>query len=207
MRANTVWGTPMIYRYRRILPAVIVTFISSCAPAGAGAKDYFLTIGGGPDVTSNQLSLERNVVFQQSIVAQQRPDHPDFEIWFADGDDKSRDLQCRDPESAKTLPPARRLMAELLGDADSVDLVYRNHEIKGQQGPADLKIVKQRFGTLANQVKSGDRVVIYATGHGGRPKRPERGRRRAGAGGANAYNTILYFWNSETLSASEFIDL
>jgi len=85
-----------------------------------------------------------------------------------------------------------------------MDLVYRNHEIKGLQGPAELKTVKQRFGTLANEVKSGDRVVIYATGHGGRPKRPERGRRRAGA---NSYNTILYFWNSETLSASEFTDL
>jgi hypothetical protein len=193
----------MFYRYIRVFPIVLATAVSGTSFRGVVAKDYFLTIGGGSDVTSNQLSLERNVIFQQTILAQQRPDHPDFEIWFADGNDKLRDVQCRDPDFEKTCPAARRLLAEVLGDADSVDLVYRNNEIKGLQGPSELSIVKKRFGSLANELKSGDRVVIYATGHGGRPKRPERGRRRAGA---NAYNTNLYFWNSETLSASEFAD-
>jgi hypothetical protein len=203
LRIVSVRGAFMIYRGGRVLAVVVTTFIIGCAAVSAGAKDYFLTIGGGPDPSSNQLSLERNVVVQQSILAQQRPDHPDIEIWFADGNDQSRDLQCRDPELEKSLPPARRLLAELLGDADSVDLVYRNHDIKGLNGPAELKVVIQRFESLANEVKSGDRVIVYTTGHGGRPKRPERGRRRAGA---NAYNTVLYFWNTETISASEFAD-
>ena len=77
----------------------------------AFAKDYFLTIGGGYNPTGNQVSLEKNVIFMQSVLAEQRPDHPPHDIFFADGDDAERDVHYRDPDFEKTCPPARRSFA------------------------------------------------------------------------------------------------
>lgn len=169
--------------------------------ASADAKDYFLTIGGGYETTANQLSLERNVIFQQSVLASQRPDRPSYDVWFADGKDPHPDLQCRDPKFEENCPLARRLLAELLGDAESADLVYRNNEVPNLTGPADLKQVKQHFADLATEVKAGDRVIIYAAAHGGKGRR--RGRRDSQTK-PNPYNTTIYFWNNEQLSASDF---
>ncbi len=169
----------------------------------AAAKDYFLTIGGGYETSANQLSLERNVIFQQSVLASQRPDHPAYDVWFADGKDPHPDLQCRDPKFAENCPPARRMLAELLGDAETADLVYRNNEVPNLTGAADLNQVKQHFADLAGQVKAGDRVIIYVAGHGGKARRNGRGR-RDNQSKSNPYNTTFYFWNSEQVTASEF---
>jgi hypothetical protein len=167
----------------------------------AFAKDYFLTIGGGYETSANQLSLERNVIFQQSVLTAERPDRPSYDVWFADGKDPHPDLQCRDPKFEDNCPLARRLLAELLGDADSADLVYRNNEVPNLTGPADLKQVKQHFTDLATEVKAGDRVIIYVAAHGGKARR--RGR-RDNQSKPNPYNTTVYFWNNEQLTASDF---
>ena len=180
-----------------------ISLTALTASTSVVAKDYFLTIGGGYDVTGNQLSLERNVLFQQSVLTSQRPDKPPYEVWFADGSDPHPDVQCRDPKFEETCPLARRILAEVLGDADSMDLVYRNNEVPSLKGPAELNRVKERFAELASEVKSGDRVIIYVAGHGGRPKRPERGRRENRTK-QNAYNTLFYFWNTESVTASDF---
>jgi hypothetical protein len=183
---------------------IFATFLVAVGALGSSstviAKDYFLTIGGGYDVTGNQLSLEKNVLFQQSILAEKRPDNPPREIWFADGDDPHPDVQCRDPKFEENCPLAPRLLAEVLGDPDEMDFVYRNNEVKTAKGPADLKLVKQRFALLAKEAKAGDRVIIYVAAHGGRARRAGRRENRE----SNSYNTTLYFWNTEQLTASEF---
>jgi hypothetical protein len=190
---------------RMLIVAIFAVAMSCMANSSdAVAKDYFLTIGGGYDVTGNQLSLEKNVLFQQSVLAAQRPDDPPREIWFADGADPHPDVQCRDSKFEENCPAARRLLAEVLGDADDMDLVYRNNEVKAAKGPAELQRVKQRFALLAKEAKAGDRVIIYVAAHGGRARRAERGRRES-RGESNSYNTTLYFWNTEQLTASEFV--
>jgi hypothetical protein len=171
----------------------------------AAAKDFFLTIGSGYDVTGNQISLEKNILFQQSVLAAQRPDKPPYRVWFADGSDPHPDVQCRDPKFEETCPVARRLLAEVLGDVDKMDLVYRTNEVPQLEGPSDLKTVRDRFRSVASDVKSGDRVIIYVAGHGGRAKQAERrGGRRASVPPSNPYNTSFYFWNTESVTASEF---
>jgi hypothetical protein len=169
--------------------------------SSTNAADYFLTIGGGFETSANQLSLERNVIFQQSVLTALRPDRPSYKVWFADGNDPHPDLQVRDPRFEENCPIARRLLAEILGDADSAPLVYRNNEVPNLTGPADLKQVKQQFADLATQVKSGDRVIIYVAAHGGKAR---RGRRRDNQSKPNPFNTSFYFWNSEPLTAVEF---
>ncbi len=192
LNRQTFWQTTLAISAAIFLPG-----------SNASAKDYFLTIGGGYETSANQLSLERNVIFQQSVLATQRPDRPSHEVWFADGNDPHPDVQCRDPKFEDNCPLARRLLAELLGDAETVDLVYRNNEIPNLTGPADLKQVKQHFADLASQVKAGDRVLIYTTGHGGKARRAGRGRRENQAK-TNPYNTSFVFWNNEPVTASDF---
>jgi hypothetical protein len=178
------------------------------AASAVSGKDYFLTIGGGYNPTGNQVSLEKNVLFLQSVLAEKRPDRPTHDIFFADGNDEARDVHYRDPDFEANCPPARRIMAELFGDADSMDYIYRNHEIKGVAGPAERGLLGTRFRELAQQVRPGDRLIIYATGHGGPASGPPRGGRRRGGGRAptNPYNTTLHLWNDQAVSASEFAD-
>ncbi len=198
-----IFGANMSHRLRFVV--VLSVFGSGFLAnlTGVVAKDYFLTIGGGYDVTGNQISLEKNVLFQQAVLAAQRPDKPPYEVWFADGNDPHPDVQCRDPEFEEKCPVARRMLAEVLGDADSMDLVYRTNEVPGLEGPSDLKAVRERFRKLASEVKPGDRVIIYFAGHGGRAKRPGGGRRTS-MPAQNPYNTCFYFWNTEAVTASEF---
>src|SRR5262245_60806287 len=77
-----------------LLTAVFCTLVSTALTARA--KDFLLTIGGGYDPTGNQLSLERNVIFQQKVVVEQRSDKPICDVYFADGENDNRDVQCRD---------------------------------------------------------------------------------------------------------------
>jgi hypothetical protein len=134
------WEHPMYVRTATAMLLLAVCCIDGWILPSATAKDYLLTIGGGYDPTGNQLSLERNVVFQQKVVAEQRPDKPVCEVYFADGENEARDLQCRDPEFEKKCPPARRMMAEIFGDSDSMDLIYRNHEVPNERGPSERRL-------------------------------------------------------------------
>jgi hypothetical protein len=200
---------------------IVATVAAITVVTSASAADYFLTIGGGYDVTGNQLSLERNVVFQQAVLAEQRPDRPKHEIYFADGNDDHRELQYRDPEFKDSCPPARRIMAELFSDEDSIDLVYRNNEIANLTGPAELSLVKRRMREISRELKSGDRLIIYVTGHGGAAQRDyddsydyeydeenqswkANAKENAAERDYNRYDTSFYVWNSDSVTASEF---
>ncbi len=176
------------------------------------AEDYFLTVGGGIGATSTQISIERNVLFQQRVLAEKRPDRPSCVVLFADGDDSAPDVQFRDPNFSETCPPARRLLAEILGDPDDIDLVYRNNEIKNLQGPSSSGLLKRQLRTLGGKLKSGDRLIIYATGHGG-PAEEEYsyyGYDRSDSWEQmqqerqNKHDTSFYFYDGESVTASEF---
>ncbi len=206
----------------RILLSLTVYVAGISSSVTASAEDYFLTIGGGYGPTGNQLSLERNVVFQQNVLAGMRPDNPRQEVFFADGNDESRDLQCRDPEFKRTCPPARRMMAELFGDAESMDLFYRNHEIAALTGPAEKPLLKRRLRDLSRELQAGDRLLIYVTGHGGAAdgadddddydyeydEDSETWKAKSSDGESrhehNEYDTTFYVWDSDSISASEF---
>ena len=191
---------------RLFVRCVAVVSLAVCRTTSAVAKDYFLTIGGGYDVTGNQLSLEKNILFQQSVLAAQRPDKPPYEVWFADGNDPHPDVQCRDPEVRRDLPRSR---GESWPRCSAMPTRWTSciatMKCPSLKGPADLKARRSSgFAELASEVKSGDRVIIYVAGHGGRAKRPER--RRAAKSAPNRIRTTrcFYFWNTEPVTASEF---
>jgi hypothetical protein len=210
--------------HRRAVSLVMLVAVALSTTAAIRAEDYFLTIGGGYSPTGNQLSLERNVIFQQQVLAEQRPDNPRHDVYFADGNDSTRDLQCRDPEFEAKCPPARRMIAELFGDADSMDLFYRSNEVRGLTGPAEKSLIRRRMRDIARELKPGDRLLVYVTGHGGpaddNNDRDDnydyeydeesqtwkaRERQQNGQEERNRYDTSFYMWNNDSVSVSEFV--
>lgn len=201
----------MFHQSKSIGLLALLTIVFYVRTSPVDAKDHFLTIGGGYSPTGNQVSLEKNVVFLQSVLAEKRPDQPAHDIFFADGDDSAPDVQYRDPTFRETCPLARRMMAEILGDADEMDLRYRNHQIANVRGPAELSGIRRRMRQIAADLKSGDRLLIYATGHGGAADNPaeyryneNRDSRDRVEAPYNHYDTSLYVWDHESVSASEF---
>jgi hypothetical protein len=192
----------------RLLFSAVCLFSCLC-PSRATAKDFFLTIGGGPRPDNNQVSLERNVFFHQQVLEERRPDRPSYELYFADGKSGNRDLQYRVPNFQTAAPPVTRILAEVLGNAAAMDLFYRSHELGNPTGPADPQVLRRRLRDLAKELKSGDRLLIYATAHGGPAKKPAEKDKPADKDrptDAESVNTSLYCWNTTQITASELAD-
>lgn len=157
------------------------------AAASTRGDDYFLTIGGGATVSNNQMSLERNVLYFQRILAERAVAPAKHTVLFSDGTDTGRDLHQRDPNG---IPRVNELLAQLMGDSQSAAYLYRSHEVPGVNGPARRSGINDWFARQTPQLKSGDRVFVYITGHGGKGKPEENGH--------------FFLWNREIMSVQEF---
>jgi hypothetical protein len=207
--------------------AILLAMVGNAAQA----KDFFLTIAGGYDPSGNPASLERNVNFATDVLKAQRPDQPPHEIYFADGDEPLRDVQYVDGEAASKSPAAVRVLAELFGDPKAVGFRYRDHNIPNVAGPTDHDVLERRFRQLGRELKAGDRLFVYVAGHGGEAydrsqdavgegvahAEMQTGAEAEGQNGAddattpsgeetpfNHYDTSLYLWGREEVTASEF---
>jgi hypothetical protein len=159
----------------------------------AVARDVFLTVGGGYSPQGNQVSLERNVLFYQRFLAQECPGMPAHDVYFADGNNPSRDLQFSNIDA---VPDANWLMAELLGTQDSIDLEYRSHQVPGVRAEATEENLEAWFEEVGSTLRSGDRLILYVTAHGGR----SRDRRRP-------FNTRLMLWDDDSVSVRELAEM
>lgn len=182
-----------------------VCFVSLLTGVSSGA-DHFLTLGGGYGPTGNQISLEKNVQFQREVLAKIQPQAGPPELYFAAGDSNAADLQYSDPDYEQSCPRARRLMAELIGEAGGSYLRYRPHQLEDVAGPSDPKKLRRRLRELGSELNSGDRLVIYFTGHGAEAEDPngyyyDEDEEQVPF---NEHNTSLYCWDAEQLTASEF---
>src|SRR3954471_14304972 len=89
--------------------------------SGAAARDFFLTIGGGHSRDSNQASLEKNVLFFQQLLKEQKIPAAQQWVYFASGLGEPN-VQAKDIDS---VPEANRLMAEFFGSERDLGLHYR----------------------------------------------------------------------------------
>ncbi|MBX7165768.1 MAG: hypothetical protein K1X74_05415 [Pirellulales bacterium] len=154
----------------------------------ARAAQYFLTIGGGYSPSGNQVSLERNVLYFQRLLAEQGLAAAPHEVFFADGDDPARDLQFVDP--GFHVPAANLLLAQLAGEEEGLELQYRNHDLPGAQHGATRANIERWFGDVGQQLTATDRLVVYLTGHGGK--------------GSSGENSLFHLWNGERMTVKEF---
>jgi len=154
------------------------------------AKDHFLTIGGGYAPSSNQVSLERNVIFFRDVLGRLYSGGVEHDVLFSDGNDPGRDLQFR---SVTPLPREYELLGQLFDAGNGQKNFYRDHELSDVRGRSSLsefrKWIKETGATLTPE----DRLIIYVTAHGG--KSTTRGQ---------SGNTCIYLWNKERLDVAEF---
>ena len=155
----------------------------------ARAADYFLTIGGGYSPQGNQVSLEKNVLFFQRLLAEQRSEGVPHDIYFADGDSPERDLQFADPDA---VPKANRLMARILANEAKLDFKYRSHEVPETRGASDFGNIEKWFHEVGSKLESGDRLIVYATAHGGKSEDKEQ-----------PFNTRLFTYKSKPVKTKD----
>ncbi len=153
-------------------------------------KDYFLTIGGGYDPSGNQASLEANVLFFQQVVRERHPTSANHQIYFADGFDDKDDLQVLAPKP-KADSPARELLNSVF-DLDRDRIMYRDHQIPNIDGALNPIAIGTALKKLSEQLKDGDRLIIYVTAHGSAAK------------GKDAFNTSITCWDKKPLSMKSF---
>ena len=154
-----------------------------------GARDVFLTIGGGGGPTNNQISLERNVLLCQRYLAESFDENIEHVIFFADGEGDLRDLQFIDEGP---IPQVNERLAQVFGQTGNLRHRYRSNEVPGIRGPATRSNLDGWFQNEATKLIEGDRLFVYVTAHGGKGERdtPE--------------NTKLYLWGRESIDVRQF---
>ena len=163
------------------------------AATSSQAETYFLTIGGGYSPSGNQASIERNVeFFQRVLLAKNHPDQHN-DIYFADGNGKTKDVQVVDRSA---VPLANRLMAEFLGKETDLGLQYRNHKITSARGSTVPNNIRQWFKTVGKDMQTDDRLFLYVTSHGS-----SSDDRRS------PHNTSISTWNRRKISVSELTEM
>jgi hypothetical protein len=182
-------------RRRRSLLGLGLSALLFTAGDARGA-DHFLTIGGGYSPSGNQVSLEKNVLFFRQVLAERYPAGegaaaPRHDVLFSDGDSPGRDVQYAD--AASDVPRARRLLAQLADEEDDLGYRYRSHEIPGVRGPATRAALDRWFAEVGATLAAGDRLILYATGHG--------------EDGDEHRNNVLNLWNGDAVTVRELAAL
>jgi hypothetical protein len=155
----------------------------------ARAEDHFLVIGGGYEAGGNQVSLEKNVLLFEKLVREQYPSGAPLDLFFSDGNDPGRDVQFIEPESS--LPRANLLLARVFRETENLGESYRTHAEMPLKGGTARANIDRWFATEARSLKSGDRLIVYATAHGGQGAKGE------------PRNTTLLLWGNERITVRE----
>ena len=185
------FALPRFLLLRRLWLLLISLLVSLTADAVVTrAADHFLTIGGGYSPMGNQISLEKNVLFFQRLLATKKPSGAPHEILFSDGNSPQRDLQFAGGE----VPKANRMLAQLFHNEKYLGLEYRNHEVPGIRDGASRASLQRWFSEIGSKLASGDRLFLYVTAHGGKSKDKNK-----------PYDTKLYLWNGESIRMQEFV--
>lgn len=157
------------------------------------AADRFLTIGGGYSPSSNQASLERNVLFYQQMLREKHLGRLAHDIYFSDGTDPARDLQVIDPAA---VPHANRLMAEFFGSQRDLGLSYQNHQVADVRGETSPKNIRDWFERVGPTMQRGDRLVVYVTAHGSGSESK-----------SHPYHSTISLWNNTKIRVDEMVRL
>lgn len=164
----------------------------SCLAAAslpAAAREHFLTIGGGYSPTGNQVSLERNTIYFQEMIARRATGGLPHDIFFSDGDQPGRDLQYWD--SGYDVPRANQLLAQIYREEAELGYQYRTHKVTGIRGGSSRANLERWFSEVGSKLAADDRLVIYLTGHGGHSK--------------DSQNNHFYCWNHEQVSVRDLV--
>ncbi len=159
-----------------------------CGPIATG-KDFLITIGGGYEPSGNQASLEANVLFFQQVLNEKGRTDRNHRIHFADGFDTDEDLQVL-MTSERNDSPLYQFLAGI-HRRNNERVYYRNHRVPHILGANSPDLVRQSIHTLAKEIKTGDRLIMYVTAHGSRAR------------GRDPFNTTIDCWNRESIKVRD----
>ena len=212
--------TPPRSRRRRLALAFSLSLCG--AHSVSSADDHYVCVAGGSDPTSNQVSLERNVVFFRETI-QRIPSRPrTMHLLFADGTLPRRDVQFVGEQ--QSAPEAAVWLRRLFGDGDETTYRYRDQDLPSTLLPwatrqsARKAFLVERLKQLASELSAGDRLILYVTTHGGPAdsgssysyegyEEAYESSYRQGPGTGNRFDTTISLWNDESISMSELNDL
>ncbi|MCM8527437.1 MAG: caspase family protein, partial [Lentisphaeraceae bacterium] len=151
------------------------------------AKDHFFIFGGGYSAIGNQVSLEKNIDYMNSIL-NVRPPQSKY-ILFADGNKRERSLQYRINDGFPD--NFQEVLIFCLGTTKRINDYYRPHNVVNQGALKKLEIEKY-FREKGSELKKDERLFVYYTGHGGKGDKKD------------PQNTGLYLWHDGIYRMKEF---
>jgi len=162
--------------------------LACCADARAG--DVFFAFGGGYAPPGNQVSLEKNMLYFQRFLKLANLEGAGQHYLFADGNRPNRDVKYKDPKERPG--KLRAALATIFKRNEGIYFNYRTNRVPRLNGPCSIDAIDAWFNQTGAKLKTGDRLCMYFTGHGGRgPKNDPR-------------NTTLQVWLGKTLSVKQF---
>ncbi len=164
------------------------------APALSGVA-VALTVGGGPSPDYNQVAIESNVRYVDSLLPTQTP----RTILFANGDKKAAVVQYQEANGVSDAETALRfVLGERTRQGGAIK--YRAPRLPRLDGPSRRATVSAMFDKLAQSAKTSSSAaapqggsapyLLYFTGHGSQAR--------------NLDNNTYELWEKEKLSVREF---
>jgi hypothetical protein len=166
-----------------------------CLCISAQARPTILTVGGGPEPSHDQLSLEQNVVFFRSVLDALGAGSLPQQVLFADGGKGDHTVQYLADDDDNTDFLSR--LDYIASGSGEINLRYRKTELKDITGPATFGALTHWFETTGAAIPAGDELLFYYTGHGG-----------ADGSAANPpRNTTLALWDQPGMNMRQFTEL
>ena len=171
--------------------------LSACAAFGAGAllcaaqtpessPLSVLIVGGGPNKQYNQVAIESNVRYVESLL----PASASRRVLFAGGSPKNVDILYRDA-GGNAVSDADAAFNYLFGSRNKNQDKFRAAKLRAINGPSVKDNLSQEMNTLAAAKNADAPVLLYFTGHGSPAK------------SGDLDNNVYDLWNNDRLSVRE----
>ena len=165
------------------------------ASSGVAADDFIWVVGGGHDLKSSQVQIEKNVIWAANAIEQSPLNQNStryLSIFFTDGDKPDKDVKIwrEITEDESSLQP----LSMIYSKSYKSGFEYRNHEIAKVRGTTKRSELEANLNKDFMNLKQGDRGLFIFNGHGGYDKKD------------TSKNTFL-LWGNSSYSVNEFSKL
>lgn len=164
---------------------LIICLIMMAAPCQA--KDHVWIIGGGADISSSEVSIEKQVIWIRQVL-ENLPGERIIKVYFADADDSGKDVVSKVALDANRLE--LQPLARVFGEQQDNLFSFESNTVGRLSGGTEKEKLVKALNQDFQQVRSGDRSFFIFYGHGLVGKDKQAG------------NTIR-LWKNTTLSVSE----
>src|SRR5262245_32160989 len=168
----------------------IASPVATQAPARARGAIHALLINGGNQPSSNYLSHLQHLQEMVDVLHRRGVAMDRIHVFSADGEDPAADLTTRSPSPQDSwIVEGTGLGNRLKPGAELIDTTGRAVRLH----PRRLEALRQWFNEAPKEIRSGDRLLVFVTDHGGR-------------GGNDPGSGTITLWH-EQLTVREFRSL